>query len=67
MDNCTPNKEELVAMAVAVVAEDMGTIPKRIRVVRFQEVRESSLARYLKNHGIKHKKFSIEVQNDDEI
>ena len=61
------NKEMLVAMSVAVIAEDMGIDSEQLRVVSFHEVRESPLKRYLKEKDILFNKFTIEVQNHDKI
>lgn len=46
------NKEMLVAMSVAVIAEDMGIDSEQLCVVSFHEVRESPLKRYLKEKDI---------------
>lgn len=61
------NKEMLVAMSVAVIAEDMGIDSEQLCVVSFHEVRESPLKRYLKEKDILFNKFTIEVQNHDKI
>ena len=55
----TFDMDELVAMAVAAVAEDMRTDVKRIRVVNFHEVFPSSLERYLAERKISFKRYEL--------
>ena len=51
--------DELVAMAVATVAEDMQTDAKRIRVMDFHEVFPSPLERYLAERKISFKRYEL--------
>ena len=59
MDEQTMDMDELVAMAVAAVAEDMQTDAKRIRVVSFHEVFPSPLERYLAERKISFKRYEL--------
>ena len=51
--------DELVAMAVAAVAEDMRTDVKRIRVVNFHEVLPGPLENYLAERKISFKRYEL--------
>lgn len=59
MDEETLDMDELVAMAVATVAEDMQTDAKRIRVMDFHEVFPSPLERYLAERKISFKRYEL--------
>lgn len=52
--------EQLVAMAVAAVAEEMGSDADRIRVNSFVRVHESELERYVDERGIQYRKYQLE-------
>ena len=59
MDEQTLDMDELVAMAVAAVAEDMRTDVKRIRVVNFHEVLPGPLDRYLAERRISFRRYEL--------
>ena len=45
-------KEEIVAMAVAAIAEETGTDVRDMRVVSFREIGESALMKYVRENNI---------------
>lgn len=53
-------KEEIVAMAVAAIAEETGTDARNLRVVGFRELGESGLMKYIREKNISYKKYSLE-------
>ncbi|MBO4474493.1 MAG: hypothetical protein IK020_03815 [Clostridiales bacterium] len=53
-------KEEIVAMAVAAIAEETGTDVRNLRVVNFRELGESALMKYIREKNISYKKYSLE-------
>ncbi|MBR5425921.1 MAG: hypothetical protein IK106_05310 [Clostridiales bacterium] len=53
-------KEEIVAMAVAAIAEETGTDVRDMRVVSFREIGESDLMKYVRENNISYKKYSLE-------
>ena len=53
-------KEEIVAMAVAAIAEETGTDARDLRVVSFREIGESSLIKYVREKNINYKKYTLE-------
>lgn len=55
-------KEEIVAMAVAAIAEETGNAPSDLRVVSFRELGESSLQKYIRENNISYKKYSLEEE-----
>ena len=52
-------KDQIVAMAVAAVAEELNTDIKRIRVVSFKEVEKSALEKYIEAHSIVYRKYQL--------
>lgn len=56
----TINVEKIVAMAVAVVAEENGVSPKRVVVRSFREIQKSSLERYIEDNKITYHKYRLE-------
>ena len=52
-------KEQVIAMAVAVIAEDQQEDLSRIRVVSFREVQKSSLEQFVEDHHILYKKYQL--------
>ncbi len=52
-------EEEIIAMAVAAIAEEEREEVSRLRVVSFREVRKSSLEQYIADHGIEYKKYQL--------
>ena len=53
-------KEEIVAMAVAAIAEETGPDVRDMRVVSFREIGESDLMKYVRENNISYKKYSLE-------
>lgn len=53
-------KEEIIAMAVACIAEETGTEAKDLRVTSFREVQLSPLAQYVSDNNICYKKYTLE-------
>lgn len=53
-------KEEIIAMAVAAIAEETGTDAKNLRVTSFKEVQKSLLSQYLSDNNISYKKYTLE-------
>jgi len=53
-------KEEIVAMAIAAIAEETGTDAKNLRVVSFRELGESALGKYIRENNISYKKYTLE-------
>ena len=56
------NMDELVAMAVAAIAEDLRQDIKRIRVVSFREVFPSPLENYLAERKISFKRYELKEE-----
>ena len=52
--------EKILAMAVAVIAEETGTDAKRIQVRSFREVHGSCLEQYLAENRIAYHKYQLE-------
>ena len=59
MDEQTMDMDELVAMAVTAVAEDMRQDIRRIRVVNFREILPSPLENYLAEKKISFKRYEL--------
>ena len=56
MDN---DIKRIVAMAVAVIAEELNEDISAIRVVSFKEIHKSSLEQYISEHNIQYKKYQL--------
>ena len=52
-------KDQIVAMAVAAIAEQLETGIHRIRVLSFKEVEKSSLERYIEEKAIRYQKYQL--------
>ena len=52
-------KEQMVAMAVAAVAELEGLDVKTLRVRSFREVQKTPLMQYIADRGIRYKKYQL--------
>ncbi len=52
-------KDVIVAMAVAALAEELQTDIKRIRVVSFKEIEKSRLEKYIEDHSIFYSKYQL--------
>ena len=59
MDEQTMDMDELVAMAVAAVAENLRQDIRRFRVVSFREVFPSPLENYLAERKISFKRYEL--------
>lgn len=55
----TLTEEQIVAMAVAAIAEEEALDVKTLRVVRFCEVGETPLARYIRETGVSYRKYQL--------
>jgi len=53
-------KEQIVAMAVAAIAEENGTEPKHVIVRSFREVPKSGLEKYIEDNHIIYHKYQLE-------
>ena len=52
-------KDVIVAMAVAALAEELQTDIKRIRVVSFKEIEKSRLEKYIEDHSIVYSQYQL--------
>ena len=52
-------KEQIIAMAVAAIAEDTQTDASAIRVVSFREVQKNALEQYISDYQINYKKYQL--------
>jgi len=53
------DKETIMAMAIAAVAEELNTEFHRIKVLSFKEVEKSSLEKYIEENQISFKKYRL--------
>ena len=53
------SREEIIAMAVAAIAEEWETDTSSLRVVSFREIPRSSLEQYIADHGIQYRKYRL--------
>lgn len=53
------SREQIVAMAVAAVAEETGESVSALRVKSFREIHKSSLEQYIEDHHIQYKKYQL--------
>ncbi len=51
--------EQIVAMAVAAIAEETGEDIQSLRVLSFREIKKSSLEQYIADHHITYKKYQL--------
>lgn len=51
---------EIVAIAVAAIAEETGTDARNLRVVSFKESEASPLKKFIKDNNIIYKKYELE-------
>ena len=52
--------DKILAMAVAAIAEECGTTPRRVIVRSFREIQKSSLQKYIEDHQIVYHKYQLE-------
>lgn len=60
MDSIVLTDEMIVSMAVACIAEELGTDIKNVKVVSFREKAKSSLQKFISDHKIDYKKYNLE-------
>ncbi len=53
------SREQIAAMAVAVIAEETQEDISKIRIVSFREIHPSSLEQYIAEHNIGYKKYQL--------
>ncbi|MCQ2467530.1 MAG: hypothetical protein MJ166_08445 [Clostridia bacterium] len=53
-------KEQIVAMAIAAIAEETKTDAKNLRVVSFREVQKTPLMQYVSDNNINYKRYELE-------
>lgn len=51
--------EQIVAMAVAVIAEENSVEPKHVIVYKFAEVQQNGLQKYLAENNISYHKYQL--------
>ena len=51
--------EEIVAMAIAAIADDLNLEIKKIRVKSFNEAQQSSLEKYIQENHIEYSKYKL--------
>ena len=54
------SNEQIIAMAVAAIAEMTGSDVKDLRVVSFKEIGVSPLQKYLSENKVSFKKYTLE-------
>ena len=54
------SREQIVAMAVAAIAEEAQTDATRVRVISFARVRKSGLERFVEENGIDWHRYQLE-------
>lgn len=52
-------KEEIVAMAIAAIAEELKTEVHRVKVLSFHEVEKNILERYIEENSIDYNKYQL--------
>ena len=52
-------QEQIIAMAIAAIAEELHEQIPRLRVLSFREVHKSSLEEFLAEHHIQYKKYQL--------
>lgn len=53
------SKEQIAAMAVAAIAEELKTDASAVRIVSFREVQKSALAQYIADRNISYQKYRL--------
>ena len=53
------SKEQIVAMAVAAIAEELGEEITRIRVLSFREIHKGGAERFAAEHHIPYQKYRL--------
>lgn len=52
-------RDQIVAMAAACIAQDLGTDVRNIRISNFHEVHKSGLAKYIEDNKINYVKYQL--------
>lgn len=52
-------KEEIIVMAVAAIAQEIGTDVSNVRISNFREVKKSSLEQFIEDRKISYKKYQL--------
>ena len=52
-------REQIVAMAVAAIAEEEGCTAETLRVTSFREIRKSPLEQYLADRGVTYHEYQL--------
>ena len=52
-------REQIVAMAAACIAEELGTEVKNLRISNFHEVHKTGLAKYIEDNKINYVKYQL--------
>ncbi|MBO4242776.1 MAG: hypothetical protein IKT14_05705 [Clostridiales bacterium] len=60
MESIALSNEMIVSMAVACIAEELGTDIRNVRVISFREKAKSSLQKFISDHNINYKKYDLE-------
>ena len=53
------SREQIVAMAAACIAEELGTEVKNLRIRNFREVHKTGLAKYIEDNKINYVKYQL--------
>ena len=53
------SREQIVAMAAACIAEELGTEVKNLRISHFHEVHKTGLAKYIEENNINYVKYQL--------
>lgn len=53
------DEKQIAAMAIACIAEELGTLPDHLRVVSFREVSAGALESYIKENNINYHKYQL--------
>lgn len=53
-------KETIIAMAIAVIAENSGIEPKHVAIRSYKEIHKSSLQQYIEDNHIEYHKYQLE-------
>lgn len=53
------SREQIVAMAAACIAEELGTDVKNLRISNFHEVHKKGLAKYIADNKIDYVKYQL--------
>lgn len=52
-------KDKIVAMAVAAIAEELKLDIQKVRVLSFKEVEKSSLEKYIEENSVQYIKYQL--------